>query len=224
MRKIDYESEYKRIVEKNIQEVRAHINDKDMQVKINNYCAKYGLPKKFVERKILTDNIFAISFAKDPGRQSFHQHYAAKFIKEIPGVIEFKELPASGPNALFILDGRIVKKEELRKDNDTKSIDFFWKVKAASGKIFKFYAAHKHTAMDGGSQDNQFNDLKLFMKQGSTNTNDEVFILAIGDGPYYQRNGRLHSMNVLYGGVKSQCMALTTNDIESLIKLIMTKY
>lgn len=225
MRKIDYDSGYKKMIAQNLQEVRDNIDTKDMKIKIENYCTRYGLPYAFVRRKILMDNIFAIAFAKDPSKQSFHQHCAADFIKQLPNVEGFAELPAGGTNALFVLNGCVVNKASVPDSNDTKSIDFHWSMNV-NNKPIHFYAAHKHTDQEGGAQDNQYNDLKAFMKHGQKNTAKNVYFLAIGDGPYYQRlkeregtATRLEFMNQVFGN--DHCIALTSDDIEALMNKII---
>ena len=226
MRKIDYDSGFKKQILKNIEDVRKHIDDDDMNTKIQNYCKRYDLPYMFIKRKILFDNIFALYFAKDPSKQSFHQQCAANFIKEIPKVENFQVLPANGKNAVFVINGEIKLKEEAgqkQETKETKSIDFFWNVITQSGKEITFYAAHKYTDQEGGAQDNQYNDLKLFMKHGRQFKDDNVYFLAIGDGPFYLRSNtqgvkRIDAMNELYGN--EHCKALTSNDIETFIEKI----
>lgn len=227
MKKIDYSIGYKQMIEKNIQEVRNNIDEKYMKIKITNYCERYDLPYNFVKRKILTDNIFAISFSKDPSKQSFHQHYAAGFISSLPNVNNFQELPASGVNSLFVVDGVIVNRKNISNDNETKSIDFYWESTNKNGELIKFYAAHKHTDQDGGAQDNQYNDLKLFMKHAQKSEYENIYFLAIGDGPYYQRDEkkankqiiRIDFMNEIFGA--KHCKALTSNDIELFMNEIL---
>lgn len=225
MRKIDYDSGFKEMIEKNINEVRQNIDAEYMKIKIQNYCTRYDLPYMFVKRRILLDNIFALQFAKDPSKQSYHQHCAADFIKSLPRVQSFKQLPASGGNSLFIVEGILKYKKELLIDTETKSIDFSWHIITENGTKIMFYAAHKHTDQEGGAQDNQYNDLKQFMKHSNKSNDNLSYFLAIGDGPYYQRQPkkessktRIELMNDDYSN--NHCVALTSNDLESLINKI----
>ena len=226
MRRIDFDTGYKEQIIKNINKVRNDIDVPYMIEKIEKYCQKYDLPYMFVRNKILKDNIFALQFAKDPSKQSFHQHCAAKFISEITCVEDFKELNASGPKALFIEDGIVKTIKEISNKKETKSIDFRWYITTKTGKKITFYAAHKHTNDDGGSQDSQYTDLQMFMKHGSQSKNKDTYFLAIGDGPYYQREKggktRIEIANETYG--THHCIALTSNDIELLLEEIIFSY
>lgn len=224
-RTIDYTSEYNRLLQENIKAVRETINDNDMQIKIKNYATKYDLPYKYVKRKILTDSIFANQFAKDPSKQSYNQKCARAFIEENDHIDKVIQLPADGPNALFVVEGKLVQDRNLARKTGVKSIDFFWKVKTNKGREVSFYASHKYTKDEGGAQDNQYEDLKKFMENAKVSTEADTYFLAIGDGDYYQRikeNGksRITYMNNLYK--TSYCLALTSNDIDTLIETIIT--
>ena len=109
--KIDYESAYKAALEQNIREVRDAIliGDMSMRIKLANYSEKFGIPIRFLEHKILSDNLFANGFIKDPSKQSLHQKVAAQFIESINCVEDFEQLPAGGQNAKYICDDGIVR-------------------------------------------------------------------------------------------------------------------
>ncbi len=218
-RKIDYETPYKVALEHNISEVRAAVlsGDVGMHTKLVNYSKKYGIPIKFLEHKVLNDNVFANRFAKEPSRQTLHQKVAAAFIESINCVEDFRQLPAGGQNAKFICSDGVVREGE--NDGMAKSIDFFWKFDGNN-----YYAAHKHTTDEGGSQDNQFNDLQLFLKYAAESKKANTYFLAIGDGEYYQRKyksgnkeyrTRIDYMNAQYGTDFSA--AITANDLEDFL-------
>lgn len=217
--KIDYESAYKIALDQNISEVREAIleDDPSMRVKLENYAEKFGIPIRFLKHKILSDNLFANSFIKDPSKQSLHQKVAADFIESINCVEDFCQLPAGGQNARYICDDGTVRMGE--NSGQAKSIDFYW---VYDGNIY--YAAHKHTSEEGGAQDNQFKDLQLFLENASKSKLASTFFLAIGDGDYYQkryRNGseeyatRIDYMNKKYG--TDHAVAITTDDLEKFL-------
>ena len=217
--RIDYESAYKAALEHNIGEVRAAImsGDAGMRIKLVNYSEKFGIPIKFLEHKILNDNLFANTFIKDPSKQSLHQKVAAAFIKSISCVESFEQLPAGGQNAKYICDDGIVRTGE--NDGRAKSIDFFW---IFDGRVY--YAAHKHTSDEGGAQDNQFNDLQSFLENASRSKLANTYFLAIGDGDYYQKKyksgdleyrTRIDFMNARYG--TDFAVAITTDDLEDFL-------
>ncbi|MBR3322732.1 hypothetical protein IKG13_01580 [Candidatus Saccharibacteria bacterium] len=221
MRKIDFEGPFRKALEENISEVREAVLSKneDMWLKIRNYSERFDLPIKYIEHKILSDNIFANQFAKDPRKQSLHQRVAADFIKTMTGVFDFCPLPAGGRNALYICNDGIVRKGSGASHGLTKSIDFCWRFEDCM-----YYAAHKHTEANGGAQDNQSNDLTAFLINASKSTLANTYFIAIGDGDYYQREcpevdaknmSRLDYMNEKYGS--KYAYAMSSNDLEAFM-------
>ena len=217
--KIDYESAYKVALEQNIREVRDAIltGDMSMRIKLANYSEKFGIPIRFLEHKILSDNLFANGFIKDPSKQSLHQKVAARFIESINCVEDFEQLPAGGQNAKYICDDGIVRAGE--NGGRAKSIDFYW---VFDGNIY--YAAHKHTSEEGGAQDNQFKDLQLFLENAAKSKLANTYFLAIGDGDYYQKKyksggseykTRVDYMNARFG--TDFAIAITTDDLEEFM-------
>lgn len=209
--KVDYVAGLKIQLQKNIEEVRQDVlsGDKKMMVKIQNHAEKYDLPVEFVKHKILFDNIYANVFAKDPGRQTIHQTLAAEYIKSIPGVEDFEILPASGPDALYVVNGVVGHENEVDK-TIAKSIDFHWKYDG-----IEFFASHKYTKDEGGAQDNQYHDLLIFVRNAAMSSDVGKRFLAIADGPYYQRQDRLKTMNDEGNGFNT--FATTTDNLEDLM-------
>lgn len=226
MRRIDYETDYNALLQQNVKEVRDTIHTAQMQTKIRNYAAKYDVPARFVQRKIMTDPIFAFQFAKEPGRQSYHQSKALEFIADSPHITDAQQLPSSGKNALFVIAGTLVKKENLAQDKDVKSIDFAWNVVTQNGTELLFYASHKYTKDEGGAQDNQYEDLRAFMRNARLSADPNIYFIAIGDGPFYQRKiagssfTRIELMNQEYR--TNNCVALTTDEIDDFIEELYT--
>ena len=229
MRKIDYSIGYAKALRENRQKVNEEIDTPDMKLKIENWAKKFGYSSDEVRDHIIASPMFADTFAKDPGKQSFHQHWAAKFISENENVVDFEELPAMGDKSMFISSGKVVYRPEVKEDKDTKSIDFKWTVHR-DGVPLTFYAAHKYTAEGGGSQDNQYQDLKCFMRQAEQAHIPNVYFLAIADGDYYQHPSsrkskyasRIEEMNSLYGS-NPNCVALTCNDIDQFISDVLAR-
>ncbi|MCQ2570927.1 MAG: hypothetical protein MJ154_01620 [Candidatus Saccharibacteria bacterium] len=220
MRRIDYVSAYRKALEENVSEVKKAVLTRDsaMLLKIHNYSERFNLPEKFVEHKILKDNVFANQFAKDPSKQSLHQKIAADFISSITEVVNFAQLPASGGDACYICDDGVVRKG-VCSHGLTKSIDFYWEYGDC-----RYFAAHKHTTYEGGAQDNQFNDLQAFLENASKSTLANTFFIAIGDGEYYQKKytesgvsyeTRIDYMNSNYGS--EFALAATCNDLEEFM-------
>lgn len=91
--KVDFQLHYKEQLKKNISRVRGEIKNRDFQLKIQNWSEKYGFEKEEVENKILQDDMFVANFAKDPSKQNIYEKLAVQFIKSIPFISKFVNLP-----------------------------------------------------------------------------------------------------------------------------------
>lgn len=135
----------------------------------------------------------SVLFFKDPSKQSAHQDLAVKFLKKemkkYEGFCDFELLRSSGPGALYVKNGKVVKSEEMNESlKNGKSIDFKWEFKDKRLKeSIVFYGSHKYTKEDGGSQDNQRNDLVRFIEKTAGNRDKNVYFFAIADGAYYDK-------------------------------------
>lgn len=201
----DYESEEKSARLANAEELRNDINSPPVENKIANWAARNSLEPEFVRYKVLTDDTFALHFAKDPGRQSLHQKVAARHIRDvIPLVEKFKALSSGGPDAEYVVNGMVVNGATWKTiQGEGKSIDFRWSL-TREGKVFTVYATHKHTKDEGGSQDNQHADVRLFLEAAQRCADPNVLFIAICDGPYYLRAStpgrtRLNELKSNYG-------------------------
>lgn len=217
--KVDYEGAYKKALEENIREVRDAVllGDEGMALKLRNYSEKFSIPIKFLVHKVLQDNLYANAFIKDPAKQSLHQRVAAEYIMSINCVEDFQQLPAGGANARYICNDGVVRVG--KNVGNAKSIDFYW---VFDGVVY--YAAHKHTSDEGGAQDNQFNDLLLFLKNADKSRLAKTVFLAIGDGDYYQRpyvkSGKRYSTRIDYMNSEvhgKKALAITTDDLEEYL-------
>lgn len=184
----DYDREEKAARLANAEELRNDINSPSVVNKIASWAARNSLEPEFVRFKVLTDDTFALHFAKDPGRQSLHQKVAARHIRDVvPLVEQFRALSAGGPDAEYVVNGMVVNGAAWKNiQGEGKSIDFRWSLTRA-GKTFTVYATHKHTKDEGGSQDNQHADVRLFLEAAQRCTDPNVLFVAICDGPYYLR-------------------------------------
>lgn len=183
----DFDQAEKQARLENAELLRANLNAEDVSRKIISWAKKYSLEPEFVRYKVLTDDTFALYFVKDPAKQSIHQKIAALHIKRnIPLVEEFATPPAGGANALYVVRGLVVTGSTLHAatNDHGKSIDFLWSYSRA-GKSLRVYVTHKHTKEEGGSQDNQFADVKRFLKEAVACRDPNVLFIAICDGDYY---------------------------------------
>lgn len=168
---LDYDKELKEAYLNNLSIVKKDINKKYMIIKIQNFCKKFDFSFNEIKKKILNDNIFASFFIKDPKRQNIYENEAMKYLKKFFPNIE--KLSSAGANAKYIIDGEIITGLN-RKPVGHKSIDFWVKEK-------DLYISHKYIEVEGGAQDNQFNDILNFLK----NTSNKHNFMAICDGPYF---------------------------------------
>ena len=149
----------------NIQQVRDEIDATWVQDKINSHVLAFNgiITAEDIRQGILTNDIIASKFCKDPGKQNISEKLAAK-------VLGLEKLPASGRNSIRFNDnGDIVS----TASGNTKSADF---------QYGEYYATQKYTDGSGGAQDNQRNDVIDFLKRGSIKHK----VAAIVDGSYWE--------------------------------------
>lgn len=151
----------------NLNLVRQEINKSWVKTKINNFLNRFlGFTYEEVRQKILTDDVVAALFAKDPGRQNISEIAAADFLK----LVGWKQLPNGGPNSFsFSETGELI---QGTSSGGTKTVDFI------RGDV---YASQKYTMGNGGAQDNQYRDVINFLTLGSK----QHKVCAIVDGDFY---------------------------------------
>lgn len=150
----------------NIDEVRKDIDKPWVQEKIKNHIEAFDgiMTEAEVRDAILTNIIVASKFCKDPGKQNISEKLAI----EVLGV---KKLPSQGKNCIRFNDnGDIVS----TSSGSTKSADFMYG---------EYYATQKYTDGEGGTQDNQRNDVIDFLKRGSIKHK----VAAVVDGVYWDK-------------------------------------
>lgn len=89
---IDYQGEYKKKLQENILLVRDQIDNADFKLKIENHSEKFGREYDDVRNKILSDDMYAEIFAKDPAKQNIYEKLAASYIESIEFVENFRNL------------------------------------------------------------------------------------------------------------------------------------
>lgn len=142
----------------------------DVLMKIQNFIDRFdgGFSQEEIIAKIYNDDVVAAMFAKDPAKQNISEKMCAMYI----GI---ERAPQSGKNCIRFTDsGNIV---ATKKEGGCKSVDFI----LPEG----VYATQKYTGNNtGGAQDNQFDDVVLFLKNGSIYHK----VAAIVDGWYWEEN------------------------------------
>lgn len=166
---------------KNASQVVARLDEDEPNLlkRIATFVRRFGFHVHEVRQKILSDPMFRAHFAIEPRRQGFHEKIASKWIRSLPDISDFRVLPKSGRNAVYITsDGEV--RQGLRKP-PSKSLDFTWQ---ADGR--QFYAAHKYTLEGGGNQDSQFNEMRSLLEHfQKAHADSNIVLFVIVDGPYY---------------------------------------
>lgn len=176
--KYDYEVIKKKLYKERLGETKGATKQKWLKEKVGKFAEKFGFKEKDVISEIESDEIVAANFIKDPAKQNFYQNQALEFLKFM-GIVEKAELlSSSGKNAWYVKDGVLGHKRDAAKT--IKSIDF--RIKLKTGEII--WASHKYTKEDGGAQDNQKNDLMIFVKNARKYTGEDI-MMVIADGDYY---------------------------------------
>lgn len=229
-READYEWAEKKAYFKNLELFLKNPFDNDSLKKMQSYSKKHFIPLEAIITKVKEDEIFARNFVKDPIRQSVHENEAARFITQNKQVLNFKKLPMSGANSIFLHEGRIITKKEKDEFNlrGIKSIDFYWEIESKEGKMLKFYSSHKYTNEEGGGQDHQYTEQIKFLESASnSNMGNDVYFVAICDGDYYNtpnkkdHKTRLEIMKEL--DISNQSIALTLSEFDDYISSISTQ-
>ena len=181
----DYNREKQKRWRENADKVQSLANsrDEDLMKKIDTHSWRFGHSSEAILKKILADPMFADIFAVNPVGQTFHERLAADWIEQLALVKEFKSLPGSGKNALFIdSKGKIVQGRPASANY--KSLDFKWIT-----NNFHCYATHKCTEGQGGSQGSSGIEVRATLERfqkGGALKNTALF--AIVDGSFYTKD------------------------------------
>ena len=154
--------------------------DAGLQKKVETYAYQFGYDMEQVREKIAADRMFAAHFAKQPMRQGMHERKAAEWLRTLDSVRDFRVLPKSGANALYVTSDGAVKRGSDLQAKPSKSLDFRWRTGDTS-----CYAMHKFTRDSGGSQDSQFKEMRELLQQFLRCPDETCILLVIVDGPYY---------------------------------------
>jgi hypothetical protein len=178
-------AENKRYLEANDREVRrqAEVRDPDLIVRLENYrrdkmtdaeCETYGMEQMLAD--IMTNVFIRSHFRKDPVRQSLHENSQIAWLqRRIPDLVK---LPA-GKGGTYFYEGRL-STVHPRPAAASKTLDV-WSAATQT------YGVLKYSTTAGGAQDNQYNDVKHFIREAVrylTEGGVETFIMWL-DGPYY---------------------------------------
>lgn len=194
--------------EHDINLLRKKIMDSSIQEKIKNHCFKFNRNYNEIYNKILIDDLFADLFVVDIIKQNFYELKTLDYLKQKN--YKIVKMAGNGKGSLYLCNGNILTK---KTNNSTKSFDF----KLTNDNSLT-YITHKYINESGGSQDNQFNDIKLFLMEANKfaiSSNNQLFpskinFMAIVDGDYFTKN----KLNILKSyNFKNQIKVNHINDM-----------
>lgn len=151
-----------------IQEVRTEIDKKWVQEKIANYHERTGIDTSQIKHSIMTNDIVASTFCRNPVKCNIAERLACD-------ILGIELLPQSGAKAIrFNEQGEITSQKDV---SVSKAVDC-----ELNGRFF----ALKYTEGKGGGQDNQAQDIYVFLRNGSMSNK----VGAILDGEYWKKRQR----------------------------------
>lgn len=153
----------------NLTLVRKEINLSWVKTKINNFIKRMGgiFTYEEIYNEILTNDIVAAMFAKDPGRQNISENLVQAYLN-------------------------ISKETEDVRFDETGKIYYGYGAQPGLTKNADFcfngiYITQKYTGENkGGAQDNQYNDVIQFLTYGSKKQK----VGALVDGWYWEEGGK----------------------------------
>jgi len=209
--KIDFTTEFKKQLLINVVNARKQIDHEWMRIKIQNWCEKFEKDPEKIKEKIIKDDDFTCFFAKDPSKQNFYEKIVAKNIKALSFVEKFVNY--SNSVDIFVVDGKITNERK----NDVKSVDFFFTT-SENNKNLNFYCSHKFIKdTQGGAQDNQYNDIRNFLRNCAKVATGDNYYIAICDGAYFET--KIDLLNSEFGS--SHVFAVDSTQFDILVKAII---
>ena len=154
--------------------------------KIENHMERYGLPSDIEEflHEVASSDFLASMLSKDASKQNMSEKLQISYLSNRG--IHIEKLPATGDNAVRLLNGELIYGND-RGAKATKSIDF-----NRNGELI----CAKVTTGAGGGQDNQYRDVRDFLKEAGEydiKYGNKKFT-ALVDGDYYTEE-KLKTLN-----------------------------
>ena len=145
--------------------------------KIENHMERYGLSSDIEEflHEVASSDFLASMLSKDASKQNMSEKLQISYLSNRG--IHIEKLPATGDNAVRLLNGELIYGND-RGAKATKSIDF-----NRNGELI----CAKVTTGAGGGQDNQYRDVRDFLKEAGEydiKYGNKKFT-ALVDGDYY---------------------------------------
>jgi adenine-specific DNA-methyltransferase len=192
-----------------------------LRTRILHFSDQFGIPEDDFWGALEADPAgpLAAVLAREARRQNIHER-AAAHIRVLPFVEQFRNLPASGPNASYInANGQVVTGAQLAgADRPSKSLDFQWQTGAIT-----CYAAQKYTREGGGNQDNQFNEVESLLQNFLPRRNNGIALFVLVDGPYYT-DARLRQLRGLVRLQEPRSYVASVNELVPILQEIAIEH
>lgn len=162
---------------------------KNFLTKFENFANDFEIKIEDLIARMMQDEYlaykFIIDFKKQNPYESLVEDYFSFMEKDLQLTSEFKHLPVSGKDAIFVYEGIIFQDLLKAKVVETpSSVDFVWNYEFKKRKL-EFYASHKYTHGSGSAQKHQMKELEAFLKHSSKTDDQNLCFIAIMDGNYY---------------------------------------
>lgn len=214
--KVNYAKASKTQRKANLKLINETTLTKEKLKKIKNYAARKGLSIKECKQEFKKSKLFRSLFLPEVSRQNVFEKAFFAYLMDTFGIESVVKLQTVGNNALFLDDGRVVSAVQKSDDNRSKSIDFELFVDGT-----RFLISHKYTENEGGAQDNQYTDVHLFLQEAKSLKEAHTVCIAVVDGDYYKRNGRLQFLQKKYNS--KNVKVITSEKLAWLIKSLTKK-
>lgn len=193
----------------------AQTRNPELLTRIENFRREKMTPEEMTSntvdsilQSIATNSMVRAHFRKDPTRQNIHENTQIEWIRlhRYPDVVK---LPAARGGTYFCKNAKSC--VSPRPSDATKTLD----ISSPSAKMF---GVLKYSTTEGGAQDNQFRDVKDFIRQMigylTTNpTSEDIFEFYL-DGPYYTEKKKLELNTMIPVPLKNKIRILNVESIK----------
>ena len=192
-----------------------------LATRIGHFSEQFDIPEEhfWLDLENSPTGPLAAVLSREARRQNIHEKAAAAFTQGLRHVSQFKKLPSTGPNALYVnSDGQVVTRQQLGGATaPSKSIDFRWQVGSLT-----CYAAQKYTKVGGGNQDSQFKEVEQLLRNFLPRINNDTALLVLVDGQYYNE-AKLSHLRALVRQQSPFSYVVGLNELQSLLDQIVDK-
>jgi hypothetical protein len=155
--------------------------DNTQKAKITSQAERIGAPiDAFILEVLSNPNFYLTVVGAASSRQNYYETAFIKHIQTEGEVTSIQKLATDGPKSLYLNKGKLV--EGGSGKGASKSLDL--KVVLKDGQIA--YITHKYTKSGGGSQDNQYADVRKSLDNYESE-NSNFILIANVDGAYYTK-------------------------------------